>query len=163
MGLLTRRRVETDLERKHREFKEQAARVLHREADEREYCSGFEDVICRYGLPPRPGKSGNYPTTVVGEATEQEFEQWRRRTARALHLAGSTRAVYKYEEILREAGLTQVKFRVQTRWVEGTFRVPVTIEVYEDEDPQIDRVSVQRAISSNAEDDRVTWTIGDEV
>lgn len=108
------------------------------EGDDRDWCIDFDYILEEAGLPGRPVRydaSRNWqpwkPFEVVGEATAEEHEAWKRRAALTLYKAAKDHGIAGAEDILTGIGFPRRDDLVKTvhAVVKGTFEVPVTAEV----------------------------------
>lgn len=131
---------ETPLQREHRLFKEHAVNVLHESADRRDLCGTFDEVLHRAGLPGRDSYYTAYgqPRTdiqrpsLIGEATAEEFDAWKRRVSGELYRQAARYDISRAEQTIVRAGFLPREglFRRVPVVIEGSFRVSMgTVEV----------------------------------
>lgn len=154
---------EVDLARQHKAWKLNVAVTLHDTANARGWCADFDEYLKEVGLPVREKHvSDLYLHTVdehvVGEETVKEFEEWRRDASRTLRGAARRHGlgpnVFHTLEELGFPGPQQRQIQI-----EGTFKIPMTVEVMEGDDviTGVDEDRVRQLINQYFYSDRVTW------
>lgn len=149
---------------KHLEFKRKATDVLHDLADYRDWCSDFDYILVNVGLPGREDfVDADEQVTPVGEPTVEAFEQWKLATVTTLHERARRYGIADYEDALRKAGFDPdagKPVRKEIR-IQGTFDVPLTVEVVEGQDliKAVSRHAVAERVFAAfmRRDDDVTW------
>lgn len=129
--------AELTLAEQHRAAKLRIASVIHQAAEGRGWCTDFDRILIEAGLPVR--ECNNYDFTpkhriaaVEGEDTVEAFEAWKRNAARVLSYKAGVHGIEGCEKTFEAAGLpTAIKRDV---FIEGTFRVPMTVNVIEGDD-----------------------------
>lgn len=158
------------LAEQHLAFKENAAKVLHEAADDRDFCDSFDSIMISVGLSPRErfvrdnedDRTNYYDENdryvyrpyvrkpLVGERTAKEFAAWKRETGRKLFEEADRFGINGAESVLAEAGFEPpVEHQV---FVEAVVRIPVTVKVYEGEDviKGVNEGEVKRRIGDTA-------------
>jgi len=130
-----------------------AAEVLHREADERDFCDSFDNIMVSVGLPPREENTREsedddvngydddgtyYHRPYVRQAlkvprTEQAFEKWKRATARKLVEQARYYGIGDVDDVLYEAGFAELPV-LRSVDVDVTVRTSVDVLAFPDED-----------------------------
>jgi len=162
----------------HHAFKVHAAQVAHLWGYDNNLCNTFDTVLINAGLPGRGTYYRNYgrgdgSELLAGEDTVEAFEAWKASTVAALTGAG---VQYGYGDdlvatVLREAGFDVPERTEVEAFIEGTFKVPVTVTRIGDE-PLIDAYnrSVERdryrrvgylvnSALNEDDNDSVTWKL----
>lgn len=145
----------------NREWKLNATKVLHDWGDARDYCSDFDRILNRVGLPTRERFVQEYnmaTVEVVGEATRKEFEAWKLATAKTLDQQAKRYGLNEsYKEVLAKAGFPVAQTREVV--IEGTFSIPMTVSVIDGEDliSQIPDNKVRDLFYDYGSSDYVTW------
>ena len=127
--------TEQSLAEQHAAFKTNAARVIHEWAEPKGYCSEFDHILERVGLPGRvyhnSGRQhgGRWIWVPDGEDTEEAFQQWRRDTSVYLVNQAKRHGVTGYEDALAEAGFIPVIEQEVT--ICGEFTVKQTVSALE--------------------------------
>lgn len=156
---------QTDLAEKHRQFKIKASRVAWEFADARNLCSDFDRAMERVGLAPRPDYCGSLEgslSCLTGDGHEQDFQEWKMRTARLLAADARRYGYSGWQEAMEEAGFPAL--RKVDALIKGTFEVPITAYVFEG-DPLINAVRddshVMDLVYANWQSERVQWKVVD--
>lgn len=148
----------SDLVEQHKAFKQNASQALHEFGDRHDLCSEFDRTLRGVGLAQRPKRFRGErcddpdcetcrprPSELVGEATAEEHETWKRATAIELYLEAKRHGLVNgVESAMQAAGFPAQDELLRTvrAQVKGTFTVDLGEVTMPIGDNLVDHISV---------------------